>query len=199
MKIGLLGGSFDPIHLGHLHMARQAKQEYALDEVWLIPAGHSPNKDETRMTSAAQRLAMCQLAVNDEADIWVCSIEVDSMETSYTFLTLQKLKQQYPADEFYFIMGADSLDYFEKWRNPQIIAQLAVLLIVNRNLFSEDDLKNKINELQRLFYADIRIVHCEKWDVSSSYIRKAFSENEDISPYVKPQVMEYMKANHLYQ
>ena len=199
MKIGLLGGSFDPVHYGHLHMARQARQEYGLDEVWLIPAGHSPNKDERHMTPAAARLAMCRLAVMGEEGMDVCPLEVESEERSYTYRTLQKLTGQYPQHQFYFIMGADSLDYLEQWCHPEIIAQLSTILVVNRNQFSEDDLQEKIRLLNGLFPLDVQIVHCDKWNISSSEIRKALSQGRDIDDYVPQNVIFYIKENQLYR
>ena len=129
MKIGILGGSFDPIHNGHLHMAKCAYEQYALDEVWLIPNGHAPHKDETQMADATHRLNMCRLVAEKYDFIQVNDIEILSEESSYTYLTLQKLTNRYPEHEFYFIMGADSLDYFDKWRNPQIIALLCKIFI----------------------------------------------------------------------
>lgn len=170
MKIGILGGSFDPIHNGHLHMAVKAHEEYELDEVWLIPAGHSPNKDEGKMTKAKDRLAMCRLAAAFYPFLKVSDIEMISEERSYTYRTIQKLKESYPDDEWYFIMGADSLDYFDQWRHPEIICSLAHILVVNRDEFQDEDLKKKIVAIRLLFPADIQIVHCEKYPISSHEI-----------------------------
>lgn len=199
MKIGILGGSFDPIHYGHIYMAKQALDEYQLDEIWFIPAGHSPNKEESKMTSALHRKAMCELALSDEHQFKVCSLEIDSKERSYTYRTMQKLTAQYPMHQFYFIMGADSLDYFDKWKNPQIISSLAVILVVNRNSFTEEDLHTKIASIQKLFSADIHIVHCQKYPISSSEIREMIGKNIDISSFLNKQVISYIQENHLYQ
>jgi nicotinate-nucleotide adenylyltransferase len=110
-------------------MARQARIEYALDEVWLMPAGHSPNKNESRMTSAFHRKNMCLLAEKTDQNIRTCSLETDSGETSYTYRTMQKLTERYPQHTFFFIMGADSLAYFESWMHPEIISSLATTLL----------------------------------------------------------------------
>ena len=91
MKIGILGGSFDPIHNGHLHMAECAYEQYELDEIWLIPNGHAPHKDEDRMADAVHRLNMCQLVAQQYNYMRVNDIEIQSEESSYTYLTLQKL------------------------------------------------------------------------------------------------------------
>ena len=125
MNIGILGGSFDPIHNGHLHMAKCAYESYALDQVWLIPAGHSPNKDEHGMTDAKDRFQMCKLAAQPYPWMTVSRLELDSAERSYTYRTMEKLSEQFPMHRFFFIMGGDSLDYFEQWKQPERIAKLA--------------------------------------------------------------------------
>ena len=103
-KIGILGGSFDPIHQGHLNIARSAYREFALDEVWFIPAGHSPNKEEAEMTPAQVRAEMTQAAIKNDASFKLSRIEIESSGTSYTYKTLQHLKEQFPEDQFFFIM-----------------------------------------------------------------------------------------------
>lgn len=199
MKIGILGGSFDPVHNGHLNMAEKAYQEYGLDEVWLIPAGHSPNKDESRMTPADERLAMCRIAAESRSYLKASDIEVASSERSYTYRTLQKLKELHPEDDFYFIMGADSLDYFEKWKHPEIISSLSYILVVNRDAFREQDLLDKIAAIQKLFPADIRIVHCEKYPVSSHEIRERLFHGKDVSEWLDDKVLSYLKEQKLYE
>lgn len=133
MNIGILGGSFDPIHNGHLHMAKCAYESYALDQVWLIPAGHSPNKDEHRMTDAKDRFKMCKLAAQPYPWMIVSRLELDSAERSYTYRTMEKLSEQFPMHHFFFIMGGDSLDYFEQWKQPERIAKLATILVIPRD------------------------------------------------------------------
>ena len=103
-KIGILGGSFDPIHNGHLAIAKAAYEDYQLDEVWFIPAGHSPNKEESKMTAPDVRAEMVALAIRPYPFFKLSMIEILSEETSYTYLTLTKLCEQYPDAVFYFIM-----------------------------------------------------------------------------------------------
>lgn len=180
-------------------MALRAYAEYHLDQVWFIPAGHSPNKNEEQMTDAGMRLEMCQLAVHPYEFFKVCGIEVAAQETSYTYRTLQKLTLQYPQDEFYFIMGADSLDYFDKWYHPEIIASLAHILVVNRDEFSENDLNQKAEEIQKLFTADIQIVHCKKYMISSHEIRDSIKNHKNVNQYLAEEVVHYINEHHLYQ
>lgn len=200
-------------------MAMQAHCEYDLEEVWLIPAGHSPNKDEANMAAASDRIAMAELAIGVYPDdnssgflacnpeilrkqysyMKVSAIEVNSDEISYTYRTLQKLCDEFPMHTFSFIMGADSLDYFDKWMHPELICERAQILVVNRDQFFEQDLRNKITEIQEIFPADIRIVHCEKYDISSSEIRALIQAGEDYKKYLPADVAAYIQQHHLYQ
>ncbi len=198
MKIGILGGSFDPMHYGHLNMAKRAKEEYDLDIVYIMPAGHSPNKDESQMTDAIHRVRMCELMIQEEDGLKISTYEVDKAERSYTYITLSDFKDKFPDDELYFIMGADSLDYFDCWKNPDIICQKAIVLVVNRGDFKEKDLLHKIEEINALFPADIRIVHCEKTNISSSEIRSRLKSNQSLEGILPIQILAYIKEHHLY-
>ncbi|MDD6058407.1 MAG: nicotinate-nucleotide adenylyltransferase [Clostridiales bacterium] len=170
-KIGILGGSFDPIHKGHLNIAESARKEFQLDEVWFIPAGHSPNKDETCMTSAAERAKMVQLAIEDYPYFRLSTLEIDSTQTSYTSVTLTKLNTMYPDTQFYFIMGADSLDYLESWHHPEIICENAILLVAVRGELGLAELKRKSKELQKMFRAEIHLILGGKTNISSTELR----------------------------
>jgi len=193
MKIGILGGSFDPIHNGHLHMAVESYKQYNLDEVWLIPNGNAPHKDTDKMADASHRMAMCELVAEEYPFLKTCDIEINSEEYSYTYITVTKLKNTFPEHEFYFIMGADSLDYFEKWRNPELIASVCKILVINRDEFSVDDMAEKINKINAIFPADISIVHCPKVDVSSTELRHRLDKQD-----VLPAVYNYICENKLY-
>lgn len=193
MRIGILGGSFDPIHNGHLNMALKSYEQYHLDEIWLIPNGNAPHKDSDKMADASHRLAMCQLVAKEYPFIKTCDIEIISEEYSYTYITVTKLREMYPEHEFYFIMGADSLDYFDKWRKPEIIASVCKILVINRDEFSEEDMEVKIRRINALFPADIQIVHCPKVDISSTELRQEMDANE-----VPSAVFAYICEHGLY-
>ena len=198
-KIGILGGSFDPIHNGHLAIAKSAYQDFALDEVWLIPAGHSPNKDESKMTNAHTRAEMVALAIADTPYFKLSTYEIDKEGTSYTYLTLSDFKEQYPDTTFYFIMGADSLDYFERWRHPEIICEKAIILVAVRDDMDLDDIHTKIAYIQTQFHAEIYPLSCNRIDISSSEIRAALIEQKELPAELPASVAEYIMAKHLYQ
>ena len=208
MNIGILGGSFDPIHNGHLHMAKCAYESYALDQVWLIPAGHSPNKDEHGMTDAKDRFQMCKLAAQPYPWMTVSRLELDSAERSYTYRTIEKLSEQFLMHRFFFIMGGDSLDYFESWMKPEIIAQTAIILVMVRENFPKLQMEEKIANIKNLFPADIRLLKCDRMDVSSTQVRKLLRAKSQADGYRSPKgaemfldaaVMSYIQANNLYR
>ena len=172
MKTGIFGGAFDPIHKGHIYMAQKAMEEYSLDRVLLVPSGHSPNKTENAMTTFSHRYNMCKLASEAVPGIEVSDIEIKDESTSYTYVTLQKLKELYPEDELYFIMGGDSLDYFETWMRPDVIARTAIILVMVRENFPKQQMEEKIAHIKKQFWADIRLLKCDRMDVSSTQVRK---------------------------
>lgn len=198
-KIGILGGSFDPIHNGHLAIAMSAYRDFKLDEIWLIPAGHSPNKDEDKMTSAAVRAEMTALAAQEIPHFKLSTYEIDKEGTSYTYLTLSDFKEQYPDTDFYFIMGADSLDYFDAWKHPEIICQKATILVAVRDDMDLDDIQKKITHIKEQFHAEIYPLSCKKIDISSSEIRANMLIGKDICDMVPKVVADYIAEHNLYK
>lgn len=198
-KIGILGGSFDPIHQGHLNIAEHAMAEFDLDEVWFVPAGHSPNKDEADMTPARLRTEMVECAIASYPHFKLSRIEVDAPETSYTYLTLSKLCEQYHDTQFYFIMGADSLDYFEKWRHPEIICQKAIVLCAVRDDMDITEIKGKISMLKKLFEAEIYPIFGGRTDISSTSLRTQIAMERKKPDLLPETVWKYIIAQGLYQ
>lgn len=198
-KIGIFGGSFDPIHNGHLAIAKTAYQDFSLDAVWFIPAGHSPNKNEAHMTPAEVRFEMTSLALSDEPYFHASDFEIKAEGTSYTYLTLSRLKEMHPHTAFYFIMGADSLDYFEKWRNPDIICQKAKILVAVREELGQSEIIEKIESIKQLFHAEIYPLSCPKVDISSSEIRHRLEKKQPVAEMLPNKVLEYINKNDLYQ
>ena len=116
-KIGLMGGTFDPVHNAHLALAQQAYRQFSLDEVWMLPNGNPPHKRDHSKADVNMRLDMLRLAVKGLPYVKVCDLEQSEDAYHYTFQTLLKLNRMYPEVQFYFIMGADSLFDFEDWRH----------------------------------------------------------------------------------
>lgn len=189
-------------------MAISVMESFPLDELLLIPAGHSPNKDESHMTTCDHRLEMTKLAAEDanhvlkekgiSGIIKASDFEIVSAERSYTYRTLEKLHALYPENEYFFIMGGDSLDYFEKWCHPEIIAALSTILVVVREGFDREAMLEKIKTIQELFPCRIELVPCGRYDISSSFIRKNISDADMCKRVLSPCVYQYILEHHLY-
>lgn len=197
-KIGIFGGSFDPIHRGHLAIAEAAYREFGLDEVWFIPAGHSPNKDERGMTSPELRAEMVSLAIEPYPYFKLSRMEIEASGTSYTYLTLSRLKEQYPENTFYFIMGADSLDYFEDWCHPEIICEKAVVLVAVREQWNRQLVEEKIEQIKAMFQAQIYALSCPRFDAASREIRQAIREQHNVEALLPDNVVEFIQKHELY-
>ncbi len=198
MKIGIMGGTFDPVHNGHLKIAECAYKELALDFVIFMP-NHIPwmKKDERRISDDFHRLNMVKLAIEDYPYFRCSSLEVDRKGNSYTYETLAELKKQYKEDDLYFIMGADSLLQFDKWYHPELILQNAVIVTAVRDDCSMQQLKQQMDFLLKSYSGSIILLQMERIDISSTNIRTAQSMDE-LSRFLPKKVCEYITQNHLY-
>lgn len=179
-QVALIGGSFDPIHQGHVQIATFARDHLRMDEVWLIPAYQAPLKDRV-LTSDQDRLKMCQLAIEGQDQFRIETIELDAQKKCYTVDTLKALKEKYPDVEFTWLIGNDQLDQFDKWKEPETLLTLAHFVCVDRD-----------GKMSPTIY-DIQQVHMPMVPVSSSEIRKGNQLN-----YVDPKVLAYIYEHRLY-
>ncbi len=202
MKIGIIGGTFDPIHIGHLKIAEQALKEYELDEIWFMPAGDPYFKEKLKVTPASMRLEMTRLCISDLHSAYIVSdLEVMRSGKTYTSDTLTELKFKYPEHEFYFIIGLDSLYQLHKWHRPDLIFNQAVLLCAVRDDFNADDIEARIMELKTAYpdtRCDIRLLHSDRIDISSTELRRFVKTGKDISAYVTKSVLKYINEHNLY-
>lgn len=197
-RIGILGGTFDPFHKGHFMLAKTAYQQFELDEVWIMPNGNPPHKRNIEQTDFEIRCEMIRLSIKEAPYMVLCDYEGSEDSYHFTYQTLGEFKKMYPKDEFYFIIGADSLRDFPTWREPGIIAQLCTLLVACRDESGIADLKLKIAEMKERFDAECLIMNSPKVDAASSEIRVMVSEGKDIADYVGKEVANYIKNEKLY-
>ena len=197
-RIGILGGTFDPFHKGHFMLAKTAYQQFELDEVWIMPNGNPPHKRNIEQTDFEIRCEMIRLSIKEAPYMVLCDYEGSEDSYNFTYQTLGEFKKMYPKDEFYFIIGADSLRDFPTWREPGIIAQLCTLLVACRDESGIADLKLKIAEMKERFDAECLIMNSPKVDAASSEIRVMVSEGKDIADYVGKEVANYIKNEKLY-
>jgi len=199
MKLGILGGTFDPVHNGHLNIAVEVKQAISLDQVIFIPAGQSPFKVTYTMAPAEQRLEMLRLAVSDNPGLVISTIEVERPGISYTVDTLVELRRQYSDDTgLYFIMGWDSLEKFAEWREPSRIIELTSLVAVPRPGRTKPDLEPLEKSIPGI---SSRVVFLDspEIDISSTAIREMVSNGRPIESLVPGAVTEYIKEYNLYR
>lgn len=197
-KIGLLGGTFSPIHNGHIELAKRAYNAFSLDEVWFIPSGISYMKRDQKIPSGQIRLEMVSHAIENTSYFKASDIEIKRQGNSYTYETLQELKNLYPDDTFYFIIGDDTLFTMESWYKPEEIFRLATILVMVRD-FSQEAVDSKCEELKEKYGATALSVKAPAIDISSSVIRKRIQDRLSISDLVPDSVEKYIKENQLYE
>ena len=194
-KIGLLGGTFDPFHFGHLAAADAATGCAELDRVIFIPAAQPPHRPPA-VASAEQRLEMCRLGIEGEPRFEVSDIELKREGPSYTVDTLARLQEQHPDDELFLILGWDAAKLFSTWHEPEKVRELATIVVVARPGGAaprEEDLK-----AVGLDKAKVVICLTTTPDVSASEIRTAVAEGEPIAGKVSRAVERYIGEHRLY-
>lgn len=196
-KIGIMGGTFDPPHLGHLILAECVIGALELDSVIFIPTGKKVYKGSSA-ASDSDRMNMTAAAVGDNPKFSVSDIEILNSETNYTSETLEKLHKINPEAEFYFIVGADSLDYMDEWHNPQKIFDLCTVAAVRREGFDYAAVRAKADFLKEKYNADIKCVQAPVIEVSSSQIRERVKGGRSIRYLVSEPVRRYIERNNLY-
>lgn len=198
-KIGILGGTFDPFHKGHFMLAETAYEQFGLDEVWIMPNGNPPHKKNIEQTDFDIRCEMIELAVTGADYMKLCKVEGSEDSYHYTYQTLEYFHEKYPNHEFYFIIGADSLNDFPTWREPAKIASLCTLLVACRDKSGTKELKAKIVEMETLFGGRYLLMNSPKVDAASSEIREMTAVGKDISEYVGAEVCAYIQKFKLYK
>lgn len=197
-RIGILGGTFNPVHNGHLMIAENAREQFALDKVLFIPTGHSPLKHKQQITNAVHRCAMASLAVSDNPWFILDEIEVQSPKISYTYRTMSKLKEKYISSEFFFILGADSLFDFESWKNPELILENCSILAAGRKHLREKEFMEQIEYLNKKYPQKFHPLDTTNMDVSSEEIRQRVRQGKSIRYLVPKSVENYIKEKKLY-
>ncbi len=185
-KIGILGGTFNPIHKGHIEIAKRAREQYGLDRVIFLTSGNPPHKQGMQILDAKIRHIMVKRAIAEYDGFYACDWEVNRGEYSYTQDALLHFKEVYPGDDIYFIIGGDSLRDFNKWHNPQEILKLCTLLVYERNGGSAD--------------FDVALpVSGEKIDISSSEIREKIRNGISVKGVLPDSVYEFIKRYNIYR
>lgn len=199
-KIGILGGTFDPIHKGHLELAALALKQFELEKVIFIPTGVSYMKTGVSLTK--HRYEMCRLAISEYSDFDIDDEEIKREGNTYTYETLRYLKKKYAGSEICFIIGLDTLYSIESWKRVSEVLKNCTLLCANRlSEYSDKDIKKRIEELKEKYSAEILLLDMELYPVSSTEIRNAYYNGtrvEEMKNHLPECVADYIFKNGLY-
>lgn len=199
MRLGIFGGTFDPVHYGHLLVAEQCREQCRLDAVWFIPAGLPPHKMAQTIAGGKARAEMLDLAIAGHDRFRVDRRELERTDPCYTVETLAALASEDPSRELFFVLGADSLADFPTWREPARIVELARLAVVNRGGSAPADLSGLRQALGPAVESRIDFVTIPGIDVSSTDIRQRVREGLSIR-FMTPRAVEcYLQTHRLYQ
>lgn len=198
-KIGIMGGSFNPIHNGHLFLAEHAYEQAGLDKVLFMPLKNPPHKTKPNNITDQQRVDMVKLAIQNNPHFELSEFELQREGMTYTADTLTYLKKINPKDDYYFIVGTDSLFYMHNWMKPEVVFDLCTIVAAGRDNAEEDRILSHIEFLKRTYHARIIYVKMPMIELSSEGIRERLAADRTVRYYVPDTVIEYINNNQLYQ
>ena len=199
MKIGILGGTFNPVHYGHLLIAQNALDQFGLDKIWFMPAAIPPHKQNSDILDARHRMQMILRAISDNPAFELNPRELLKGGISYTFETLTQLREECPKNEYYFIIGADSLIKFNTWKHPEIILKHATLLVAVRDHVAGEKLLEISKDIQSMYGGAIQLIYSPEFDVSSQEIRTRIKNNHSVRYLLPDDVCDYILSENLYK
>jgi nicotinate-nucleotide adenylyltransferase len=186
MKIGILGGTFNPPHTGHIVIAKEAKEKLGLDKVFFIPTNIPPHKDKEDIDSS-HRLQMVRIATQKNSSFEVLDLEIKRGGVSYTIDTVKELKQKYPEVDFYLIIGSDLANKFSSWKDYQELKNLVKIVVAQRE---DNPLKNT---------GDFKVIDITQIDICSSKIREMIRQGKSVDEYLDKDVKDYIEQHKLYK
>lgn len=199
-RIGIMGGTFDPIHIGHLILGETAYEQFHLDQVLFMPAGNPPHKrNRSNRATDEQRTEMVKIAIASNPHFALSLEEMNQDGFTYTYRTLERLKRQNPDTDYFFIMGADSLYEFEKWREPGRILAACTVLVATRDHTSDQRLDLAIENLKKKYNSNIQKMYSLNIDISSKLIRSWIEQGRTLAYYVPDPVISYIQKNKIYR
>ena len=201
MRVGIFGGTFDPPHIGHINMCRIFLDKLSLDKLYVIPANIPPHKIIKSNTFANQRYEMAKLAFSCISNrVEISDIEIKREGKSYTADTLKTFVEQ-GYDDLYFLCGTDMLLTLDKWYNPNAIFESATIVCIRRENEKENDIliQEKIDLYRQKYNGKVKLLNVDAIEISSSEVRSAIKNGENISSYITDEIYNYIKSNNLYK
>jgi nicotinate-nucleotide adenylyltransferase len=213
-KIGLFGGTFDPIHCGHVKAAEKVQNIFSFDRILFIPSYIPPHKESVDVASAEHRLKMVELALSSFDRFFPSSIEIDARGTSYSIVTLNRIKETFPQTEIFFLLGIDAFLEIDTWKDYEDVLEQCSFIVMSRPGFRLDEAKEILTEKynqrmvelseplekenEGLFVHKIYLLSINTMDISSSEVRERVAKNQPIRAMVPENVENYIKERHLY-
>lgn len=194
MKIGIMGGTFNPIHNAHLMIAENAREQYGLERIIFMTGGNPPHKSAD--ITSDKRFEMTHIAISDNPYFTDDDFEIKRKEKSYTVHTLEYLREKYPEDKLYFIIGEDSLCDLEKWYKPERILEMAVLLVFPRT--SMQSLTENIERARKKHNGEILPIDAPVFQISSTEVRNRIKDGLSVRYLIPDRVIEYIEKYGLY-
>ncbi len=199
-KIGIMGGTFDPIHIGHLILGESAYHQFELEKVIFMPAGYPPHKPVREDGASNEaRTEMVRLAIKSNPHFELSTYEMEKKGESYSYETLEHLLSEDPENTLYFIMGADSLKNFDTWKEPARICKAATIVAAVRDHLESSEFLGEMNRLEDKYQANIKMLDSLNIDISSHQIREWVKEGKSLKYYVPDPVIEYIQKHKLYK
>lgn len=198
MKIGIFGGTFDPVHVGHLELGKQALRELNLDKLIVVPAKLQPFKLDAPVTSGEHRTAMLKLAFQDVPSIEISDFELKREEVSYTIYTLNAFHDAYPEAELWFLLGTDAMLKIHLWKNAEELLTKFNIAVGLRPGYKETELMDQILQLEAAFNTNIRLLTNKKLNISSTEIKERIHLGKTIEKLVPAAIERYIHNNALY-
>ncbi len=195
----IFGGTFDPIHNGHLYLANEAIKLLNLDKLIFVPSGNPPHKANNVVSNAQIRYELVKEAISTHKGFEVSSYEVNKTEYSYTYKTLQYFNKLESETEWFFLIGSDCLFELHLWKNVDEILKLCNLVVFNRPGYTEKEIYQKKIEIEKEYRKEIFLLNIKPLDISSSMVRALVIKNEDIEELVPKNVNIAIKKLHLYK
>lgn len=196
-KIGIFGGTFNPIHKGHMHLADTVSDTIGLDKLIFMPSNIPPHKSADNLYANEIRFEMCKLAAESDKRYEVSDFEIKRQGKSYSVYTVEHIRKLYPDDIIYMLLGSDMLLSFDKWFRFEEILKNVALAVVSRENDDIDALKRKSCELRK--YGQIELLSAEPFPISSTEIRNKIKNSEKYSCYLPEKVVQYIRLNNLYR
>lgn len=198
-KIGIMGGTFNPIHVGHLFLAEQAYEQFLLDSVMFLPSKIPPHKKNSEIASEYHRTNMILAAIDGNSHFSLSTLELDRPGVTYTIDTMRQLQKQEPENEYKFIIGADSLFHLHEWNQANDLMNMTEFLVATRNHHTYEEMYRYAETLKEIYHASVQFIKIPAMEISSSDIRKRIADGKTIRYLVPEQVEAYIRKTELYR